>query len=480
MSIMQFNSESVECEEGHNMENIRSNQHNPEENNEVNYKWICELCTYQNWMAAKSCVMCHSKKHHMAQIISENNVNQGPSGRMVARKLSTPTIAEAATSDIFKLGTSGSPPASILSCSPPPNNPSSGKNNSRSSSPASHYNNIAYYLAQQHLHQSGAAAASSSEAGIIGDQNEQYQLKWSCAQCTYLNLPKSPKCIQCLYSRKKTSPSISRNSPVSPRPAGNAQIGSGENSSMQHTFVHGINNSNNNNLHISAFSYRPQSTSPPPKSLNNLGATFENSLRINTSLEDSMSINERNRNNCSPPHSLIQNRKTVVNMQEKKTQYHTQTKEKNALLQNRVKSPPIISSGLSANTTSPTTSSSPPPLSTCTSKKWICQACTYENWPKSKSCVICGSQRGKLTFIPENSKESTPPPEAGSSSQYENSTRNVRPIGQSQNRDSNSQVSPPMSARGVQSQRHINQADILTSTPTTSSAGSNQVNFLIF
>ena len=476
---MQFNSESVDSEDGHNMENFRSNQHNPEENNEVNYKWICELCTYQNWMAAKSCTMCHSKKHHMAQIISENTVNQGSSGRMVARKLSTPTIAEAANSDIFKLGTAGSPPNSILSCSPPPNNSSSGRINSRSSSPASHYNNIAYYLAQQHLHQSGAAAASSSEGGVVGDQNEQYLAKWSCAQCTYLNLAKSPKCIQCLYSRKKASPSISRNSPVSPRQTGNAPSNLGENLSMQHNFVHGINNSNNNNQHISASSYRPQSTSPPPKTLHNLGATLESSLRIHTSLEDSMSINERNRNNCSPPHSLIQNKKAVVCMQDKKPQYNN--KEKNALLQNRVKSPPIISSGLSANTTSPNSSSSPPPLATCTSKKWICQACTYENWPKSISCVICGSQRGKLTFIPENSRESPPPPEAGSSSQFEKSTTNVRPIGQSQMRDNNSQVSPPSSARGVQSQRHLNQAEILTtSTPTTSSAGTNQVIIFLF
>ena len=478
---MQFNSESVDCEDGHN---IRSNQHNPEENNEVNYKWICELCTYQNWMAAKSCVMCHSKKHHMAQIISENNVNQSPSqGRLVARKLSTPTIAEAATSDIFKLGTSGSPPSSILSCSPPPNNSSSGKINSRSSSPASHYNNIAYYLAQQHLHQSGAAAASSTEGSdIVSDRNEQYLAKWSCAQCTYLNLPKSPKCIQCLYSRsKKVSPSISRNSPVSPRTQTTAGCPTsfGENSSMQN--VHGIHN--NNNQHISASPYRPQSTSPPPKSLHNLGAAFENSLRINTALEDSMSINERNRNNCSPPHSLIQNsRKAVVGIQEKKAQYHNHNKEKNnALLQNRVKSPPIISSGLTVNTTSPTSSASPPPLSSaCTPKKWICQACTYENWPRSKNCVICGNQRVILTFIPEHTSRESPPPEAGtsssSSSQHnENSTRNVRPsVGQSHIRENNSQISPPMSARGVL--RHLNQAEILTSsTATTSSAGSNQV-----
>lgn len=30
----------------------------------------------------------------------------------------------------------------------------------------------------------------------------------------------------------------------------------------------------------------------------------------------------------------------------------------------------------------------------CTSKapKWSCEACTYENWPKSKKCIMCGNQ----------------------------------------------------------------------------------------
>ena len=60
---------------GMNTENNSTNHYNPEENNELNYKWICETCTYQNWMAAKCCAMCLSKRNQIEQVISENNVH---------------------------------------------------------------------------------------------------------------------------------------------------------------------------------------------------------------------------------------------------------------------------------------------------------------------------------------------------------------------------------------------------------------------
>ena len=240
-------------------ENNSTNHYNPEENNELNYKWICETCTYQNWMAAKCCAMCLSKRNQIEQVISENNVNQSSSVRLVARKLSTPTIAEAANSDIFKLGKPGSPPPSTIGSSPPINSPLR-KVHSRSSSPAPN-NNKAYYLAQQQSHQHSGAAAVSSYEGVYLDHNEQYQLKWSCAQCTYLNLSKYPKCIQCLSSRKKISPTVSRNSPVSPRTAFTCNNSFSDNSTQQNVFY---GNKSTNNQHISP-SYRPQSTSPPPK-----------------------------------------------------------------------------------------------------------------------------------------------------------------------------------------------------------------------
>ena len=454
---------------GMNTENISTNHYNPEENNELNYKWICETCTYQNWMAANCCAMCLSKRNQIEQVISENNVNQSSSVRLVARKLSTPTIAEAANSDIFKLGKPGSPPPSTIGSSPPINSPLR-KVHSRSSSPAPN-NNKAYYLAQQHSHQHSGAAAVSSYEGVYLDHNEQYQLKWSCAQCTYLNLSKYPKCIQCLSSRKKISPTVSRNSPVSPRTAFTCNNSFSDNSTQQNVFY---GNKSTNNQHISP-SYRPQSTSPPPKTVHNLGNTFD-SMRINAN-EDSITNNERNRNNGSPPHSQIQCKN--YGKQEKKSQYQIQNKDKNIFLQshNRVVSPPIISAAVtSCSTTVSTTSSSPPPpLASCNqaSKKWICQACTYENWPKSKQCVICGTRGGNFSFLPENKRQS-PPPEAGSSSQYENTSKNVRPGGQSSNtRDNNTQISPSLPSREVHAPRSFTQAEILTSAASTTS---NQVN----
>ena len=90
-----------ECDDNalNNTESVRSSyQPNPEENNEANYKWICESCTYENWMAANCCTMCRATRQQMPQIISGSNVNQG-TGTLVRRTLSTPTIAEAANSD---------------------------------------------------------------------------------------------------------------------------------------------------------------------------------------------------------------------------------------------------------------------------------------------------------------------------------------------------------------------------------------------
>ena len=159
---------------------------------------------------------------------------------------------------------------------------------------------------------------------------------------------------------------VSRNSPVSPRQAGNnigVSTNLGENPMQQNHNIYGnntSNNSNNNNQHISA-SYRPQSTSPPPKTVHsNLGTTYD-SLRINV-VEDSISNNERNRNNSSPPHTQIHSR-TSAGMKGKNPQsYQFHKQDKSILRHNRVMSPPITSSAQAPSTTSPTTSSSPPPL----------------------------------------------------------------------------------------------------------------------
>lgn len=62
-------------------------------------------------------------------------------------------------------------------------------------------------------------------------------------------------------------------------------------------------------------------------------------------------------------------------------------------------------------------------------KKWICVACTYENWPKAKKCVICMTGRGRLS--PETASS------AASSQLIEENLRNAGP--------SSASKSPPTS-----------------------------------
>ena len=52
---------------------------------------------------------------------------------------------------------------------------------------------------------------------------------------------------------------------------------------------------------------------------------------------------------------------------------------------------------------SPETSKSQSPRIKCDQQKWNCNHCTYENYPKSLNCVLCGSKRGRGS--PRNSPE---------------------------------------------------------------------------
>ena len=70
-------------------------------------------------------------------------------------------------------------------------------------------------------------------------------------------------------------------------------------------------------------------------------------------------------------------------------------------------------------------------------KKWICQGCTYENWPKAKKCVLCLSPRGKLS--PEGTVGATSSINTSSSSGHSLIEENLR------NTEALSHNSPPQS-----------------------------------
>ncbi len=114
-------------------------------------KWACEYCTFENWPTAKKCTLCRHARR--PQYITED------------------VPPPAAEQDIYKM-------AAVVS--PTNNNPA---NSSGTLSPTGH--------------PSRAESATN---------------KWACQVCTFLNWPKSMKCIQCLSARPKVVPVISATS----------------------------------------------------------------------------------------------------------------------------------------------------------------------------------------------------------------------------------------------------------------------------
>ena len=117
-------------------------------------RWVCDVCTFENVRASVKCSMCRT-----------------PRG---ALRSSAPSPS----SDIFKLGSGMSPPG-------------------------------------------GASTSSScmqrSSSPFFENNTANQSAKWACLMCTYLNWPRAVRCAQCLYPKRRVSPAVSRNSPISPR-----------------------------------------------------------------------------------------------------------------------------------------------------------------------------------------------------------------------------------------------------------------------
>ena len=155
--------------------------------------------------------------------------------------------------------------------------------------------------------------------------------------CTYLNWPRSSRCAQCLYPKRRVSPAVSRNSPLSPR--------SGSCGVTQHIVQAAAEQQQQQQPTSNLNNNRPASASPPPAVVvgsvgqsggGSGGLTVEH---LSTVMESKLEV-ESNKGSSS--------------------------------------------SGCNNNSTTD--------VATC---KWHCAACTYENWPKAKCCVICGVPKGK-------------------------------------------------------------------------------------
>lgn len=212
-------------------------------------KWPCEYCTYENWPASKRCTLCHAPRP--PQLITDSVNEEQDIYKMAA-------LVQAKNSD---------------SCG--------GEGNSSGTNLAA---------------TSGGTSLVSVGTGGNGSTN-----KWACAMCTFVNLPRSSRCTQCLSPRHKTSP-------------------------VQ---------------------------SSPSLHSGNVGVVTDVSVGGG---------NGRSTPNRNPP-SSPEAAKAINNDI------------------NRV----VATVGKSASSTMPSSQ-------VC---KWSCKVCTYENWPRSTKCTLCGTTRGR-------------------------------------------------------------------------------------
>lgn len=184
-------------------------------------------------------------------------------------------------------------------------------------------------------------------------ENEE-KSKWECLQCTYLNYHKSLRCVMCKFP--KTVEIISLN------PAPKEKI------------------------------------TPLVESCESLRISDENLKKLCNNSSPRNSISNLIRNDSSPVASLIDDvRKLGIQ--------NLSDPDLNLMRTNNSSSPLASSSNLlqsNLTSTTTTTKSDAENLRLCynnnnnlnnENKKWYCSACTYENYPKSIKCSMCGIKR---------------------------------------------------------------------------------------
>jgi ubiquitin thioesterase ZRANB1 len=132
-------------------------------------KWKCEECTYDNWPSATKCTLCR-------------NINRKQQ---------------------YKLTKSTSPPVVVCQNSPIARTPT----NQIQLQPTTNDQDI-YRLANIIINEDEQQQESDST-------NADANRKWNCPICTYLNWPKSKKCVQCYTQRCSRRSSPRQNSPRS-------------------------------------------------------------------------------------------------------------------------------------------------------------------------------------------------------------------------------------------------------------------------
>ncbi|XP_017005044.2 ubiquitin thioesterase trabid [Drosophila takahashii] len=234
-------------------------------------KWKCEICTYENYPSSLKCTMCQASK---------------------------PLLNE----DIFRLS-----PAQESSC-------------------------VAEEAAAVEPPTPSSTCYSLQPPNQARQSNVADSEKWPCKVCTYLNWPRSLRCIQCCT--KRGGEAIERGNRDKDNEAGEA-------------------------LQALRISGSDENLAKKPAQL--IGATASNRLSLESGIDDATHLN----NLANASHN-----RQPVHQQQMQMQLQLQPQQQRE-----------------------SSSSAAVPQKQCYVAKWACNSCTYENWPRSIKCSMCGKTR---------------------------------------------------------------------------------------
>ncbi|KAH8358608.1 hypothetical protein KR093_001257 [Drosophila rubida] len=287
-------------------------------------KWKCETCTYENYPSSLKCTMCQASK----PLLNEDIFRLSP-----AQTAPPTTIHDSSYS--AEEAAAGLPVEPTSTC-----------------------------FARQQQQQQQQPQQQQSQQQQARQSNLADSEKWACKICTYLNWPRSLRCVQC--SSHRSCPAISYAGGMAVTTADKDAIEcvdrAGE--ALQALRISGSDTELNERGGMEATERETGSG----RQL--IGATASNSNRRNLS----PSIDQQICSNSTHLNNLANTSQSQPHQQQLTYQQQTQQQQQHQLQQN--------------------SSSSVALQKHCNFvAKWACNSCTYENWPKSLKCSMCGKTR---------------------------------------------------------------------------------------
>ncbi|XP_055380961.1 ubiquitin thioesterase trabid isoform X2 [Condylostylus longicornis] len=299
-------------------------------------KWVCEYCTYENFPQSLKCTMCKGLK---------------------------PLLNE----DIFRL----SPPQPKIQ---------------------QNYSGLV---------EASSLSLSQTNINACGQSTnpDAMKNKWSCPSCTYLNWPRSQRCVQCNTRRPPITSIQNSNSDETVNNIENVNLTMTSSSTLQTvsntittTTISKQQQNYQQENQISSKICQSDELSLSPK---NISSTNKNGHYTNIH-EQLKNLNISENNVGSDPDLVASNNLNLAssNKYSISSQMNSPIGSITNLASSRNTSnlPPSI--GAVSNRISP--------VETRTyTNKWACTMCTYENWPKSLKCSMCGHSKENNSDINE-------------------------------------------------------------------------------